>query len=117
VQAFAGGKTPVISKANDQSLFAMTYPNCQGPAKQALSDYTWSQVNPMAKIAVMDMIYATGSVQQNMITPLRDLDYVWAGFRLVDSSRTTVSEYGTLRVKAEYQNLLMASKTELGKII
>ena len=71
----------------------------------------------MAKIAVMDMIYATGSVQQNMISPLKDLDYVRAGFRLVDSTRTTVSEFGTLRVKAEYQNLLMSSKTALGKLI
>ena len=117
VQAYSGGHTAAISKANDQSLFALTYPDRQGPAKQALSDYTWSQVNPMAKIAVMDMVYATGSVQQNMISPLKDLDYVRAGFRLIDSPRTTVSEFGTLRVKAEYQNLLMSSKTALGKLI
>ncbi len=117
VQAFAGGKTPAISKANDQSLFALTYPDRQAPAKQALSEYIWSQVNPLAKIAVMDMVYATGGVQANMIAPLKELDYVQAGFRLVDSPRTTASAFGTLRVEAEYQNLLAASKTSLGKVI
>ena len=117
VQAYAGGRTAAISKANDQSLFALTYPDRQGPANQALSETTWSRVNPMAKIAVMDMIYATGSVQQNMISPLKDLDYVRAGFRLVDSPRTTSSAFGTLRVEAEYQNLLISSKTSLGKMI
>ncbi|MBX9790283.1 MAG: hypothetical protein K2Y37_15300 [Pirellulales bacterium] len=113
-QAYAGGKTPVISSQQSGTLFDLTYPGRQQPAKDALGEAIFSQLNPLARIAVMDMVYAIGVVQQNMVAPLKALDYVQAGFRLVDSPRTLA---GTLRVKAEYQNLLTSTRTSLGKLI
>ena len=116
-KAYAGSTMPVISPQQDQSLFGMTYPKRQQVAKNALTESTWSYVDPLAKIGIMDMVYATGEIQPNMILPLRNLDYVRAGFRLVDSPRTTVSTFGTLRVEAEYQNLVYGIRSSLGKVI
>ena len=117
VQAYAGGRTPVISAQQAGTLFDLTYPTRQQPAKDVLGETIFSQLNPLARIAVMDMVYATGVVQSNMVAPLKALDYVQAGFRLVDSPRTTSSASGTLRVEAEYQNLVYSTRTSLGKLI
>jgi hypothetical protein len=117
VQAYAGGRTPVISSQQADTLFDLTYPVRQQPAKDALGEAIFSRLNPLSRIAVMDMVYATGVVQANMIAPLKALDYVQAGFRLVDNPRTTSSASGKLRVEAEYQNLLWSTRSSLGKVI
>lgn len=115
-QAYSGSTKQAISAAQGESLFAATYPDRQAIAEAALGKSIWSRVNPLAKIAVMDQVYATGGVQANMLPSLKALDYVRAGFDLVDNARTTQSAAQTIRVKAEYQNLLYATRSGLGSV-
>ncbi len=117
VQAFSGGTTYAISAAQDQSLFALTYPDRQAPAIAALGNSVWSKINPTARIALMDQVYATGNVYASMLPALKSLDYVRAGFQLVDNAHTTQSAGWTIRAEAEYENLLYSTRTSLGGIV
>ncbi|MGD9644688.1 MAG: hypothetical protein AB7U73_03185 [Pirellulales bacterium] len=116
-QAYTGSTKQAFTARQDQSLFNLDYQRRMAVGEAALGKTIWSRIAPMPRIALMDMIYATGGIQANMIDPLKSLDYVQAGFRLLDSPRATQSAFATLRVKAEYQNLLDFTKTWLGQII
>jgi hypothetical protein len=98
-------------------LFASTYTAHQAPAIATLGNSVWSRINPTARIALMDQVYATGNVYANMVPALQALDYVRAGFQLVDNAHTTQSPDWTIRAEAEYENLLYATRTTLGGIV
>lgn len=114
VQAFAGGKTYAISAQQDQTLFDLTYPDRQAPAIATLGQTVWSKINPTARIALMDQVYATGNIYSNMVPALKSLDYARAGFKLVDNAQTTKTAGWTIRAEAEYENLVYSTRTSLG---
>jgi hypothetical protein len=113
-QAYSGSQKLAISAAQDQSLFDLTYNGRQAPAIATLGSSVWSKINPLARIALMDQVYATGNVYVNMTPALKSLDYVRAGFQLVDNAHTTQSPDWTIRAEAEYENLVYSTRTSLG---
>lgn len=116
-QATIGSKMQVISGNQDQTLFDLSYPDYTDVASNAVGATIWSRISPLAKIALADQVYANGKIYANMIVPLKALDYVRAGFQLVDNKQTTQSAGWTIRAEAEYQNLLYSTRTSLGKVI
>lgn len=115
--ASSGATTPIISATQDASLFALSYQNHQQVAIDFFGEVKWSEINPLAKIAVMDEVYNTGSVFPAMGAALEQNDYVRAGFELVNSARTTQATGLTTRTEADYEDLLFSGRTSLGQVI
>jgi hypothetical protein len=113
-QAAAGVNKQAIDDTQSQGLFNSAYAERQQVAINALSQTTFSKLNPMARIAVMDQVYGTGTVVPEIISALQAGDYVRAGFELIDSPKTTASPQSQERIEAEYQNLLFTTRTSLG---
>jgi len=106
-----------ITTRDSQSLFNANYPERQQAAINALGQTAFSQVDPTARIAVMDLVYATGTVPAAMVAPLKAGDYVRAGFELMNSPRSTQNALLSARTQAEYQNLLFSKRSVLGGVI
>jgi hypothetical protein len=72
----------------------------------------WSSLSGQEQIALVDAVYRLGYLPAAVISALNapaSPDFVWAGFALVNSLGAKPGKTATLRVEAEYQDLLAAN--------
>lgn len=113
-QARIGSQVPMISVSDITTLFNKDYAERQQIAVKLLGQTAWSQINPPAKIAVMDMIFDNGTIDKKVIEALKVKDYVRAGFDLLNTGSVGREQR---RARAEYQNLLWSVRSSLGSDI
>ncbi len=111
-QARRGDKTVAIDAQDDGALFNADYKERQQTAITVLGSSVWSRLPMAPKIAVMDMVYEVGSVYTGVANVLRNLDYVRAGFELINVRPNSSDPWRTL---AQYQNMLAFQQSTLGK--
>jgi hypothetical protein len=116
-QARSGSTKPALAARDTQSLFNADYAQRQQAGINALGQTAFSRIDPTARIAVMDLVYATGTVPTAMVAPLKAGDYVRAGFELINSPRSTQNPLLAARTQAEFQNLLFSKRSVLGGVI
>jgi hypothetical protein len=118
LKSLANTHAPVITTANQQSLFQMVLAQKQQNAMTALQNAggSWSSLSAREQVAMDDLFYNYGNFPQ-MTQALANGDYLVAAFQLCDAARTTQAGNPGLntRTEAEFQNLLYAHLASVGQ--
>ena len=100
------------SASNDKVVFKDAYNEHLKIAQSVVG----TALNSFAQVAIVDLVYNVGSVFSNVAAALNHGDFVLAGFALVDATRTTQGGNLNAHSEADYQDLLMLNRAELGTL-
>jgi len=112
-----GGAKQALTAQNAQDLYKLTYDKAQNRAIKFVGQNAWNNLSSTARIVLTDIAFNGIGGFKNLKTDLQApvIDYVLAGFDVIDSFRTAQQvQYD--RSLADYEYLLYGFTTKLGSI-
>ena len=119
-QAEAGNAPPAITTEDAQALYGTTYATAQQTAIAFVGQSSWTNLSSTAQIALTDIAFNIGANRIGNFNNLRadlqaaQVDYILAGFDMLDSIRT--EQVQRPRSLAEYEYMVFGLTNQLGRI-
>ena len=106
-----------LTEPDSQRLLVEVLSHVVAGVRGKLGLSTYDGLSAAEQVAVVDLAYNVGSVFPGVASDLEALDFVLAGFDLVDAIRSTQGGNLGRRTEAEYQNLLAGHLADLGQFV